>query len=198
MNDSTSERTDASRELARGREVYAKKAWDDAYRFMSGADQVAPLGPDDLERLAWSAALSGRTGESITLFERLHHRWLEAGEVLKAARAACWVGFRLLAFGEIARATGWLARCERLVEAHGEPCVERGYLLLPLAHRHFASGNLDAAYATAGSAAEIGDRFGDRDLAAFARAVQGRTLVRQGRLNDGLALLDEVRARDLR
>jgi len=126
------------------------------------------------------------------MFERLHHRWLESGEVVRAARAAFWIGFRLLGFGEIARATGWLARSERLVETHGDPCVERGYLLLPLAHRHFSSGNLDAAYATAGSAAEIGDRFGDRDLAAFARTIQGRTLVRQGRLNDGLALLDEV------
>ena len=38
-------------------------------------------------------------------------------------------------------------------------------------------------------AAEIGDRFGDRDLATLARHGQGRALIRQGEIARGLRLL---------
>ena len=41
-------------------------------------------------------------------------------------------------------------------------------------------------------AAEIGERCGDRDLVALARNLEGRALLRDGRIAPGLALLDEV------
>ena len=41
------------------RASYAKRAWGDAFRSLSLADQASPLGGDDLERLANSAYLIG-------------------------------------------------------------------------------------------------------------------------------------------
>jgi ATP/maltotriose-dependent transcriptional regulator MalT len=41
-------------------------------------------------------------------------------------------------------------------------------------------------------AGEIGERFGDRDLVALAMVEQGQALVRQGRVADGLRLVDET------
>jgi DNA-binding CsgD family transcriptional regulator len=58
--------------------------------------------------------------------------------------------------------------------------------------QHLGVGDCAAAYATAASAAEIGDRFGEADLIACARHLQGRSLVQQGEIADGLALLDEA------
>jgi ATP/maltotriose-dependent transcriptional regulator MalT len=122
--------------------------------------------------------------------ERLYEARLAASEELPAARAAFWVGMRLFALGERARAGGWLARAERLCE--GKDCVERGYLLLPVIRRHEASGE-DAAAAEAAARAEaIGDQFGETDLSAFARSIRGSVLVRQGQTQAGLALLDEA------
>jgi hypothetical protein len=40
---------DAIDELGRGRESYARRAWMDAYKSLSRADQAAPLGAEDLE-----------------------------------------------------------------------------------------------------------------------------------------------------
>src|SRR3970282_1938102 len=41
-------------------------------------------------------------------------------------------------------------------------------------------------------AAEIGDRFGDRDLIALARHSRGRVLIRMGEIRDDVGLLDEA------
>ena len=41
-------------------------------------------------------------------------------------------------------------------------------------------------------AGEIGERFGDRDLIALAMMEQGHALVRQGRVAEGLRLVDET------
>ena len=47
-------------------------------------------------------------------------------------------------------------------------------------------------HATATAAAEIAERFGDADLLAIAMHAQGNALVAQGRVGEGLALLDET------
>jgi DNA-binding CsgD family transcriptional regulator len=124
--------------------------------------------------------------------ERAYHVYLDAGEVLRAARSAFWVGMHLSIRGERGRATGWLDRAQRLVEREGRDCVERGYLLFPRMFQHEAAGDYEAAVATAADAAEIGERFGDADLFALARQDQGILLVRLGRVVEGLGLLNEA------
>jgi DNA-binding NarL/FixJ family response regulator len=177
-------------EVARARALYAQRAWDDAYQVLSRADQTAPLGLEDLERLGWSAALSGRDDDLLRILERLYQAGVERGEETRAARWAFWLGLRLFSLGEPGRAGGWIARAQRLTE--GKDCVEQGYLLLPMIHRHLATGDLEAAVSAAARAVEIGNRFRERDLSAFASSLQGRALARQGRIADGLALLDEA------
>jgi DNA-binding CsgD family transcriptional regulator len=88
------------------------------------------------------------------------------------------------------RSGGWLARAERLVEK--TDCVVKGYLLLPTVHRLLAAGDADGARAAAAEAASYGDRFGDADLSAFGRCIEGRVLLGQGQVARGLALLDEA------
>ena len=107
-------------------------------------------------------------------------------------RSAFWLGLRLFFRGETGPATGWLARAQRLLEHEEHECAERGYLLLPVVERHLAAGDLEAAYATAAEAAEIGERCGDPDLIACTRHDQGRIRIQQGQVEKGLALLDEV------
>src|SRR5215207_9398298 len=107
-------------------------------------------------------------------------------------RCALWVGMNLALREEMSRATGWLGRAQRLVEREGGDCVERGYLLVPVMLRHEATGDLEAAYAAAASAAEIAERFGDPDLLALAVHEQGLILVNRGQVEKGLRLVDEA------
>lgn len=182
----------APKELERGRGAYARREWARAYEALAKADRETTLALEDLERLAWAAALTGRDEELLDTLERLYHAWVDAGECVRAARSAFWLGFRLISLGEPGRASGWFGRAHRLVEDEGQDCVERGYLLLPTSHRQLASGDPEAARGSAAEAAAIGTRFGDVDLITFARNLEGRALVRQGRVEEGLALLDEA------
>jgi DNA-binding CsgD family transcriptional regulator/tetratricopeptide (TPR) repeat protein len=182
----------ATNDLDRGRESFARSAWADAYESLSRADQLSPLSVDDLESLATSAYMLAREDEWIRASERAYERCAAAGEGIRASRHAFWIGMQLALRGELGRATGWLGRAQRLVERAGCDCVEQGYLLLPVVFQHEAAGDLAGAAATAASAAEIGERFGDRDLYALAVHAQGVALVHDGRLREGLALMDEA------
>jgi DNA-binding NarL/FixJ family response regulator len=179
-------------ELVRGRDAYARRAWQDAFDALGAADRAAPLHPEDLERLAWSAALSGHDADLLALMERAHHAWLDAGNCQRAVRAAFWLGMRLVTTGHPAEGGGWLARCQRLIDQHGRPCAEAGYPLVSNAHRTLSDGDPERARALAGSAREIGVRFHDADLVALASTIQGQALITRGQTTEGFALLDEV------
>ncbi len=182
----------SSEQLERGRRLYAARAWGDAYESLSHADQTVPLGAEDVELLATSAYMLGRDDEWMRLLERAHLVYVDAGEARRAARCAGWIGTNLALRGEVGGATGWFARAQRLLESYGRDCPERGWMLLPVMYRHEGAGDLAAAAATAAAALEIGQRFGDADLFALAAAGQGYMLLKQGRVKEGLALLDEA------
>src|SRR5918995_5774531 len=179
-------------ELERGREAYARRAWTDAREALSRADSAAPLGAQDLELLARSAYMLGHDDDYRSALERAYQAHVDAGDVPIAARCAWWIGHNLLFRGETAPARGWFARGQRLLEREDSDCVERGYLLIPVLLQHVFSGDFEAAYATAAEAAAIGERFEDRDLVAIALMEQGHALVKQGRTEEGLRLVDET------
>jgi DNA-binding NarL/FixJ family response regulator len=183
---------DAIVEPERGRAAYAKGAWSDAFESLSSADRAALLDVGDLELLARAAYMLGRDDDYVGGLERAHHAYLEAQEVAPAARCAFWIGHNLLFRGERGRASGWFSRGRRLLEAVEEDCVERGYLLIPVWLEQMGGGDYEAAQATAADAAELGERFGDRDLLWLARDDEGCALIKQGRVADGLRLVDEV------
>ena len=179
-------------ELTHGRESYARKAWRHAHESLSGAAQAGSLQAPDLELLATSAYMLGRDDEYVSALERAHHGYLDRGDRLRAVRCAFWIGINLTLRGEMGRASGWLGRARRLVDREGRDCVERGYLLMPLMFERQAAGDFEAAIAAGAEAAAIGERFGDADLFALAAQDQGILLIKQGRVAEGLSLLDEA------
>ncbi|CAN7687847.1 LuxR C-terminal-related transcriptional regulator [Phyllobacterium sp. LjRoot231] len=179
-------------ELEQGRDCYRRRAWADAFAALSRVDQEMRLEAEDLERLAMSAFLTNRDNDCLRALDRSHHAYLDAGECMRAVRAAFWLGFRLAGRGEMGPATGWFARAQRLLENEAADCVERGYLLLPAVEQQLAAGDRDAAFRTATAAVEIGERFQEADLVAAALHLQGRALIRKGQIESGLAHLDEA------
>src|SRR6266545_5273364 len=179
-------------EREQGRESFGQGAWKDAYESLSRADQAAPLGAEDLELLATSAFMLGRLDDFLSVIERAHHAYLGAGDPLRAARCGFYLGVNLSIRGEMGRATGWFGRAQRLVEREGRECVEQGYLLLPVAMQHLATGSYETASVAAAEAAATGERFRDADLLALAGHTHGQILIKQGRVEEGLALMDEA------
>jgi DNA-binding CsgD family transcriptional regulator len=178
--------------LARGRESFGQQVWGDAYAQLSAAAHEVPLDVEDLERLAVAAHLVGRDGQSPDLWAHAYHACLQRGDAARAARCAFWLGLGLLLRGEMARGSGWLARARRLLDEGRLDCVERGYLLVPMALQTMEEGDAATAETTFAQVAHIGERFGDPDLMTFAHLGRGQALIRLGESPRGVALLDEA------
>jgi len=179
-------------ELQLGRQAYANRAWRDAYEALSRADAASPLEAADVELLEMAAALVGERDAHFSLLDRLHKLRLDAGELEPAAKAAVMLGMNLAVAGEVGPAMGWFGRAERLIERIGTDSVVPGYLLLPVVFQRLSSGDLHGAHRAASEAAGIAVRFDEHDLFAAASHFAGATLIKQGRVDEGLQLLDEA------
>lgn len=146
--------------LQRGRDAFGRRAWGDAYAALAAADGQAPLAGEDLERIATAAHLTGRDAESAELWARAHHSHQNQGDVERAARSAFWIAANLLDRGEIARASGWVSRGRRLLEAAPESLAQ-GYFHFLSGLQSFGGGDIAAAYAAFAQVVEIGERFGN-------------------------------------
>ena len=134
----------------------------------------------------------GERDAHLSLLERLHKLRLDAGQTEPAAKAAVVLGMNLAIAGEVGPAMGWFGRAERLAEQADEDSVVYGYLLLPAAFQRISSGDAEGAHQAASQAAAIAARFDEHDLFATATHFAGTTLIKQGRVDEGLQLLDEA------
>jgi ATP/maltotriose-dependent transcriptional regulator MalT len=142
--------------------------------------------------LATAAYLLGRVEDCLGALQRAQQLHVEGGDLRRAARCALWLGFHLSTRGDLAQASGWHGRANRLLEHEEQECAEHGYLLISVAFQHLMAGDYAEARERLVQAAGIGARAGDADVVAFALQLQGRALVREGRVGEGLALLDEA------
>ena len=134
------------------------------------------VGRDDACDEAWIAA---------------HQVWSRGGEAERAARCAFWHALGLYFRGDLAPAMGWVARGGRLLEESPRESVEQAWLQMLIALPRLFEGDADV-YSSFAAAGEIAERFADPDATMFARLGRGHALILQGRIADGMALLDEL------
>jgi DNA-binding NarL/FixJ family response regulator len=183
---------DVSTHLARARALHARSHWTEACEEFHAADLVDPLGVADLEAWAESAQVSGRIDEAVAGLERSFRLQAHAGDVYSVARTAYWL-WQALVFSrrEFARASGWIERAREVAREQESP-GEDGWLAVTDAYRRFAVGDWETAGTMLMGAAEYGAAHHDVDLKTIATTMAGRALARCGRLEEGLAKLDEA------
>jgi len=179
-------------QLEKGQKAFERRSWRTAHDALTAAHESEPLEPPDLWRLAEASYLIGDEDGFVRALREGHEACLERNETLAASRYAFRLGLHLATREEMAHATGWFGRAARLLEGEDRDCVERGYLLIPETHQLLATGDYESCARVASEAAAVAQRFGDGDLLALALHVKGRALIRQGKVMDGLALLDEA------
>ena len=176
----------------RARGSFERRLWSDAFGDLSALHREAELEAEDLELLAVAAYMVGKDRDCEAAWMAAHHAWLSRGEAERAARCAFWQALGLFFRGEMAPATGWVARGERLLEDGRGACVEQAWLRMLTALPLLFEGDGDAAYSSFVEAAEIAEGRGDADATMFARLGRGYALILQGRIGEGARLLDEV------
>jgi ATP/maltotriose-dependent transcriptional regulator MalT len=182
-----------SQPLERAREAVGRMQWEIAHNSFAAADSASDLEAADLEAWGTSAYMAGQVDTAVEAFSRVHTGRFQSGEYEDAVRAAHWVVFMLLGKGDVAQAGGWMKRqgraLERLPEdspGHALPMLHQAYRLVALEHEYAAGRSI------AEDAIEIARSGGDQDVEALALNVRGRSLIYEGRLEDGLAVLDET------
>jgi DNA-binding NarL/FixJ family response regulator len=175
----------------RARGSFERRTWGDAFDRLSAAHREGLLDVEDLERLAVAAYMLGKDEACDEAWIAAHQEWLRRGEAERAARCAFWKALGLFFRGDLAPAMGWVARGGRLLEGSRAESVEQAWLRMLTALPRLFEGDTEA-YSSFVEAGEIGDRFADPDATMFARLGRGDALILQGRVAEGMALLDEV------
>ena len=171
------------------RSALGRHDWAEALALLRKADAAKSLDGEGLEMLADAAWWMAEPDESLAARERAYAAFAEAGNTRRAARVALRLGQDNGNKRAYAAAGAWLERAAKLLEGD-EDCVEYGYLLFVQAASGHGELGRDTTLALTRRAAELGTRFGDRDLQAFGAMGEGLTLISSGEVAAGLARLD--------
>jgi DNA-binding CsgD family transcriptional regulator/tetratricopeptide (TPR) repeat protein len=173
--------------LAGAREAFGHRNWKEAYEAFHACTE---LGADDQDAVAECAHWLGLAGEVIASYTEAYRLHVRAGAMRRAAHSAFMLAIYLRLRGDGATSDGWLARAQRLLAAEVEG-AEHGYPLY-LQTARLMGTDLDAAVDSAQRMQDLGRRFGDDTLVALGMFFEGRARVKQARVREGLALLDEA------
>jgi class 3 adenylate cyclase len=183
---------DANETLEAARQAAARYAWAEAFDLFGAADASAPLGPDDLDRMAECAWWVGKMRHCIALRERAHAAYLQAGNARRAARVATELAGHHTDLLEPSVASAWIQTASRLLKDQPEG-VEHAWLkfTLSLAARQ-VEGDLEKAGQFALEAGELAAKYGDKDLFALALSFRGTGLVFMDEIDRGMAMVEEA------
>lgn len=150
------------------------------------------LSARELELLAQAAYGAGELEAALTAWEQLHSHHVAAGDHAAAALAATTVALYLMMdTGLMAPVRGWLARAERLLEG-AEECKTHAWLATVRTYERFMCGDMERAREWADRAIVLGTRHGAPAPAAIGRVATARLVIFDGRVEEGLELLDEA------
>jgi DNA-binding CsgD family transcriptional regulator len=173
--------------VGRAHAAFAARDWATAYAEFRACEQ---LDADDYDVLGETAHWLGLPEDAIAAYTEAYQRHAGDGGERKAALSAFMLAIHLRLRGERAQADGWLARAQRLL-ANADEGPEHGYpLYLEIAR--LMGEDLTAATGEARRMQDLGRRYGDDTLVALGVFFEGRALVKQTRVKEGLALLDEA------
>jgi DNA-binding NarL/FixJ family response regulator len=177
--------------LEAARDAYRRHDWAGAREGFLAARAAGELAAADLDALADAAWWLGEAEEASAVLEAAYRRHLDEGRPGGAAMAAVGVAVNHLLRGDGVVGSGWLGRARRLVRDQPEG-AEHGYLLYLELEGALGGDDPATVVETARRVREIGRRHADPNLVAAGDLFEGRVLVRQGRMAEGMALLGEA------
>lgn len=172
------------------KQACARGDWAAAFDLLTSDDAI-DLAAEDLRRLAEAAWWLGRIDECLDAYAKANKKFRAEGKTADAAMAAFYLALHSSLRGDENQANGWARRCAQLLDETPE-CAAHGYPLYRAVFAALGSGDAASAQASAAQMQVLGERHGDLNLVAVGLMAAGRTLVKQGRIDEGLQLLDDV------
>jgi len=149
--------------------------------------------PEAHEGIGAAAQMLNEGTLTLDARERAFRLYLQRDEKGSAARIAAWLAAdRLMFRGEPAVANGWLQRAHSLIDGL-EPGTDHGWLAIHEGHLAIAlEEDTGKARRLAARAVELGRLFGAPELEMLGLGLEGRALVSEGELEEGMRRLDEA------
>ena len=184
--------TEATELLAAAHEAFRRRQWIEARAGFAAAREVTDLGADDLDALGTSAWWIGAIDECTAAWEAAYRAYVADGRPDAAAATALGIGYNGFLRGDEASGMGWLGRAQRLLADLPESMALGGLLQTTQVEAMLDSPDPDGVIASARQVQEMGQRLGEPGLVASGLQGEGRVLIKNGRVAEGLALLDEA------
>jgi DNA-binding NarL/FixJ family response regulator len=171
-----------------GWEHFAEADWEAARDAFAAALEAEPDDPEALDGLGQSLWWLGERDSALDRRRQAYAEYQRRGDTVRAGGLATYLAGEHRIDGRTAAAAGWLSRARRLL-ADADPSPELGWLAIEEAKR---AGDPAEAERHARAALEIAHELTDADVECMALAQLGRAVVSQGRVDEGLGLLDEA------
>jgi DNA-binding CsgD family transcriptional regulator len=168
--------------------LFARADWDGARAAFAAALAEDPTEPDARDGLGQSLWWMGSRSEAIDLRREAYAEFRRRGDVRRAGLIATYLAGESRIDGQHAASAGWKARARRLLADAGA-VPELGWLEIEEAK---SASDPVVAETHARAALDVAHALDDPDVECMALAQVGRAVVRQGRIEEGIALLDEA------
>lgn len=178
--------------LDRGKEMLSKGDWKGAANILKAAleEEASAEAYEEMARACWwlndiNAVLEFRT--------KAYQLFLDKNDRYGASRSAAWLGIDYLELkGEFAVANGWFQRAENLLEGL-EASLELGLIKLLKGRLAFMTeSDNENAHKLLEESMTLNKKFGNVEGAMMAEAMKGFILITEGKIKEGMALLDEA------
>lgn len=176
----------------KGCEALSKGDWANAGRLLEEALKVEETA-EVYENLAWACWWLNNESAVFEYRTKAYNLFLEKNDKFGASRTAAWLGHDYLDFkGEFAVATGWFQRAENLLEGL-RASEELGFIKTLKARLAYeVDKNVELALKLLEETLAISKSLKSIDGEMLAGALKGFILVREGRVSEGMPLLDEA------
>ncbi|MCW2632207.1 MAG: Response regulator receiver protein [Pseudonocardia sp.] len=179
--------------LQAGRDAATRHAWQEAVELLREADTEEALAPGDLGMLAEAAWFSGDPDLAIDARKRAFSGFQKADDPCGAAAVALQLATDHLERLESAIGNGWLGRARRLLAGIEDECFAHGVEALTLSMIAYRiTIDLEESREQAKRGREIGERLNIRGIAAMGLVMEGACLVSLGKMEEGMAMIDEA------
>jgi DNA-binding CsgD family transcriptional regulator len=175
-------------DLQRGWQHFAAAEWEAARDAFGEALEADPGEPEALDGLGQSLWWLGERDAGIERRIEAYAAYRARGDVRHAGGLATYLAGEHRIEGKTAASAGWLARARRLLADAGT-VPELGWLEIEEAKR---AADPEGVERHARAALDVAHRLAAPDVECMALAQLGRAVVGQGRVEEGVGLLDEA------
>ncbi len=178
--------------LQKGHEALTTGEWEKARELLEKAAEKTESA-EVYEELAWAYWWLNDAARVFDFRSKAYNLFLRDNDNLGASRTSCWIGLDYIEFkGEFAVASGWFQRADNLLEGLPDSPELAMIKVLKARWSFQVEKNSEQAFRLIDESLKISKSLQNVDGEMVAEALKGFILVVEGKVSEGMPLLDDA------